>query len=225
MSQSQQIIKTTLPVMFGYIPLGMAFGILFQSLGYSWYYAPLMGIVVFAGAAQFMAVGLLAANAGLLEVFISTFILNSRHMFFGLSVLNRYRAKGWRKLYLIFALTDETYSLVTSTQPPEGVDQNRYYLMISAFNQGYWVIGCSLGAILGNAITIDSTGMEFALTALFVVLMIEQWKLLREPFPFAVALLASLTAILLWPQHMLIIAIGLSLLALTLQAGRREGPA
>jgi len=218
MPQTQQVIKATLPVMFGYIPLGIAFGILFQNLGYAWYFAPLMGIIVFAGAAQFMAVGLLAANAGLFEIFAATLILNSRHMFFGLSVLNRYTAKGWRKLYMIYTLTDETYSLVTSTQPPEGSDSNRYYLMISALNHSYWVIGCAIGALLGSRITFDSTGMDFALTALFTVLMIEQWKQVKESFPFVVALIAGLMSIMLWPQHMLIAAIGLSLLVLIFQA-------
>ena len=211
--------------MFGYIPLGIAFGVLFQNLGYAWYYAPIMGIIVFAGAAQFMAVGLLAANAGLLEVFISTFILNSRHMFFGLSVLNRYTVRGWRKLYLIYALTDETYSLVTSTQPPAGFDSNRYYLLVSAFNHGYWVTGCAIGSLLGSHITFDSTGMEFALTALFTVLMIEQWRQVRESFPFVVAMITGLMAIMLWPQHMLIAAISLSLLVLLFQARVKEGMA
>ncbi|MCW8946229.1 MAG: AzlC family ABC transporter permease, partial [Sedimenticola sp.] len=98
--------RASIPVMFGYVPLGMAFGILFQNLGYAWFYAPLMGITVYAGAAQFMAVGLLAAQASLFEVAISTLILNSRHMFFGVSLLGRYRATGLKKLYLIFGLTD-----------------------------------------------------------------------------------------------------------------------
>ncbi|MES9868829.1 MAG: AzlC family ABC transporter permease [Sedimenticola sp.] len=206
--------RTTLPVMFGYVPLGMAFGMLFQDLGYAWYFAPLMGLLVYAGAAQFMAVGLLAAQAGLLEVAVSTFILNSRHMFFGLSVLTRYRVARLQKLYLIFALTDETYSLVTSTQPPAGSDQGRYYLAVSALNQGYWVTGCALGALLGSAVTFDTLGMDFALTALFMVLLLEQWKKLQQPFPFLVGISAGMLALILWPQNMLLISIGLSLLVL-----------
>ena len=99
--------RDSLPVMFGYVPLGMAFGVLFQNLGYSWYFATLMSVFVFAGAAQFMAIGLLAAHAPLLEVAIATFIINSRHMFFGLSLLRRYHARGLKKFYLIFGLTDE----------------------------------------------------------------------------------------------------------------------
>jgi 4-azaleucine resistance transporter AzlC len=221
MSTLAAAFRASMPVMFGYIPLGMAFGILFQDLGYAWYYAPLMGITVFAGAAQFMAVGLLSAQAGLLEVAIATFILNSRHMFFGLSLLNRYRAKGWKKFYLIFGLTDETYSLITSTQPPAGHPEQDYYLALTALNQSYWVIGCALGALLGAAVQFDTTGMDFALTALFMVLMIEQWKKLREPFPFVVAGACGLVALLFFQQHMLLVAIALSLSILMVR-GRRQ---
>ena len=208
--------------MFGYVPLGMAFGMLFQDLGYAWYYDPLMGITVFAGAAQFMAVGLLSAQAGLLEVAISTFILNSRHMFFGLSLLNRYRAKGLKKLYLIFGLTDETYSLITSTHPPDSHHEQDYYLALTALNQSYWVVGCALGALLGTALRFDTTGMDFALTALFMVLMIEQWKKLREPFPFVLAGLCGLVALAFFKTHMLLVAITLSLSILLLNRYRQQ---
>ncbi|MCW8905659.1 MAG: AzlC family ABC transporter permease [Sedimenticola sp.] len=213
--------RASLPVMFGYVPLGMAFGILFQDLGYGWYYAPLMGVTVYAGAAQFMAVGLLAAQASLVEVAISTFILNSRHMFFGLSLLQRYRGRGLKKLYLIFGLTDETYSLVTSTRPPDGHDEQSYYLALTALNQCYWVSGCALGALLGASVSLDTTGMDFALTALFMVLMLEQWKTLREPYPFLVALFCGLLSLWLLREQMLLLSIGLSI-ALLLARGRRE---
>ncbi len=208
--------------MFGYVPLGMAFGILFQDLGYAWYFAPLMGLLVFAGAAQFMAVGLLAAQAGLVEVAVSTLILNSRHMFFGVSLLGRYSAKGWKKFYLIFGLTDETYSLITSTQAPDHAHEQDYYVAITAFNQSYWILGCALGAILGQATSFDTTGMDFALTALFAVLMIEQWKQIREPMPFLLAVLCSVVAMVLFKDQMLLLAIGLSI-CLLLVSGRKRG--
>jgi len=146
--------------MFGYVPLGMAFGIL---------------LFVFAGAAQFMAIGLLTAQAGLLEVAVSTLALNSRHIFFGLSVLGRYRARGLKKAYLIFGLTDETYSLITSTEPRGQQDEQDYYLTITALNQSYWLVGCTLGAVAGSQADLNTAGMDFAMTALFLVLLIEQW--------------------------------------------------
>jgi len=214
--------RASLPVMFGYVPLGMAFGILFQDLGYAWYFAPLMGLVVFAGAAQFMAVGLLAAHAGIVEVALSTLILNSRHMFFGVSLLARYRATGLKKFYLIFGLTDETYSLITSTSPPDHAHEQDYYVAITGFNQSYWVLGCALGAVLGQAMTFNTTGMDFALTALFAVLMIEQWKKVKEPLPFLLATVCSVVAMILFKEQMLLLAIGLSL-SLLLVTGHRRG--
>ncbi|WP_207308848.1 AzlC family ABC transporter permease [Marinobacter salicampi] len=177
--------RLTLPVLFGYVPLGMAFGVLFTAqLDYGWWVAPLMGIVIFAGAAQILAVGLLATHADLLAVFTAMLVLNSRHLFYGLSLLNQFAGAGWRKLYLIFGLTDETYSLLTSR--PRGSDfkaEQSVDLRITFYNQCYWVVGCALGAGLGSTIEFDSTGIEFALVALFIVLMIEQYKALQQQLP------------------------------------------
>ncbi len=217
MSTVGAAFRASVPVMFGYVPLGTAFGILFQDLGYAWYYAPLMGLTVYAGAAQFMAVGLLAAHASLFEVALSTFILNSRHMFFGVSLLSRYRARGLKKLYLIFGLTDETYSLITSTHPPDGHDEQNYYLALTALNQSYWITGCAIGALFGANVQFDTSGMEFTLTALFMVLMLEQWKKLREPFPFVVAALCGLAALWLFREQMLLVSITLSIALLLLR--------
>lgn len=214
MSVLTPAIRASLPVGFGYVPLGIAFGILFQDLGHAWYFASLMGILVYAGAAQFMAVGLLAAQVGVLEIAVATLILNSRHLFFGLSLLSRYNAGGWKKAYLIFGLTDETYSLITSTRAPEAARQIDYYLTITALNQGYWVLGCTLGALAGTAMAFDTRGMDFALTALFLVLMLEQWDRLREPFPFISAALCGVLALILFRQQMLLSAISLSIILL-----------
>ena len=202
--------------MFGYVPLGMAFGILFQDLGYAWYFATIMGIFVFAGAAQFMAVGLLADNAGLFEVAVSTFVLNSRHMFFGLSLLRRYNGWGLKKLYLIFGLTDETYSLITATHQPKGENEQNYYAVLTALNHFYWVMGCTLGALLGASVEFDSRGMDFALTALFTVLLIEQWKKIQNPIPFVIALGCGAVSLWLFPDKMLLVSIALSISILLL---------
>lgn len=216
--------RASLPVMFGYVPLGMAFGVLFQNLGYAWYFSPLMAVLVFAGAAQFMAVGLLAAQAGLVEVAVSTLLINSRHLFFGLSLLQRYRSRGLRQFYMIFGLTDETYSLITSTHAPEAKDEQTYYLLLTAMNHSYWISGCAAGALLGSLVTFDSTGMEFTLTALFMVLVLEQWKKLRQPFPFVVATLSAVLALLLYKDQMLLLAITLSTAVMLLRWRQRGAP-
>ncbi|MCS5591221.1 MAG: AzlC family ABC transporter permease [Gammaproteobacteria bacterium] len=205
-------LKTTLPIFFGYLPLGIAFGLLFQELGYPWYFATLMGVCIYAGAAQFMAVGLLATGVGFVEIAIATFFLNSRHIFYGLALLNGFGHWGFRKLYLIFGLTDEVYSLMTTIEVPQQYEQSKFYFWMTLFSQSYWIIGCTLGAWAGTQLALNTQGMEFAATALFTVLLIEQWIKVRKPLPFVVALIASAIALLLLAEHMLILAISLSLM-------------
>ena len=216
------VLGKTAPVMFGYVPMGMAFGVLFSELGYDWYYATLMGVLIFAGAAQFMAVGLLAAGAGLIEVAVTTLLLNSRHIFYGLSLLQDFKVQGWRRWYLIFGLTDETYSLLTSLKHTE-VDKHSNenavehslgdeQLAITALNQSYWVVGCTLGALLGSNISFNTQGLEFTLTALFMVLVIEQYKAVRTFTPFLIALVSGgLALYFAQPQNMLLVSLTLAL--------------
>jgi 4-azaleucine resistance transporter AzlC len=209
---NQPVFRLTLPILFGYIPLGMAFGVLFVTqLDYAWWVAPLMGVLIYAGAGQILAVSLLATHAGLLEVFVAMFVLNARHLFYGLSLLGRFRGAGKRKFYLIFGLTDETYSLLTSR--PRGYDRSLEQetdFRITGFNQLYWVVGCTLGALLGSNVAFDSTGIEFALVALFIVLTIEQYKSLGDSAPiWTGAAAAGIAMIALPPAHQLIGAIAI----------------
>ena len=182
-----EALRDSAPVMLGYVPLGMAFGLLFQSLGYHWLFAPLAAFMIYAGSAQFMAVGLLASGVPYAEAFIATLLLNSRHIFYGLSVLDRYPERGLSRWYLIFGLTDETYSLVTA-KVPRVATGHTYYLYLTALNQSYWIIGCALGAGLQSFFEFDSRGFEFALVALFVVLLIEQAKIMNQPWLLKIAL-------------------------------------
>lgn len=217
------LFRQTLPILFGYLPLGMAFGVLFSAqLDYAWWYAPLMGITIFAGAGQILAVSLIAANTGLLEVFVAMFVLNARHLFYGLSLLGQFRGAGWRKAYLIFGLTDETYSLLTSRpRPGSREEEQRNDFRISLLNQGYWVAGCALGALLGDNVAFNSTGIEFALVALFIVLTIEQYKALGEAFPLLAGAIAAAVAVaVLPPNQQLIGAVVLATAALLVQYRR-----
>ncbi|WP_253273032.1 AzlC family ABC transporter permease [Halomonas sp. PR-M31] len=206
----------TLPVMFGYLPLGAAFGILFMQLGHPWWMALVMSLFIYAGAGQFMAVTLLANHAGLLEVAVATFMLNSRHLFYGLSLLKRFKGAGWRKPYLIFALTDETYSLLTNQgQQEQGPEDHANAWRISLLNQLWWVLGTLAGAMAGALLDFDSRGIEFALTALFIVLTLEQASRLRQALPFVIALFTGLGALILLPeQNLLLGAIGAASLIL-----------
>ena len=213
----QGVVKSTFPVLFGYIPLGIAFGMLFQDLGYPWYLATLMAFFVYAGTAQFMIVGLLAAGVGLTEIAISTFLINSRHIFYGLSMLNSYGDWGLKKIYLAFGLTDETYSLVTTIDLKDDTAKERQFFIITALNHSYWVISCTIGAVIGSSFSINTQGMEFTLTALFVVLVIEQWKQIRKPLPFVIAAFSSIVALYLFSDQMLLgsIALSVTLLIIT----------
>ncbi|MFT6984736.1 MAG: 4-azaleucine resistance transporter AzlC [Psychromonas sp.] len=207
--------KTTAPVLFGYIPMGMAFGILFNELGFHWLYATLMSTVIYAGAGQFMAVGLLANHAGFMEVAITTLLLNSRHLFYGISLINKFKSHWLRKFYLIFGLTDETYSLLTGTIAPEDKEQTDFYLLITALNHSYWVIGSTLGAILGANMSFNTTGLGFTLPALFTVLAIEQYKSVRESWPFVMASVVAFLSIWVFSRdNMLLMSILLSIIAL-----------
>ncbi|MDP6968169.1 MAG: AzlC family ABC transporter permease [Gammaproteobacteria bacterium] len=215
--------RASMPVLFGYVPLGVAFGILFADLGYHWLFAGLMGVVVFAGAAQFLAVGLLANQAGLVEIFTATLLLNMRHVFYGLSLLGRLPNKGWQRWYMIFGLTDETYALYTVTNIPAHLDRSQFKLLVTALNQGYWVLGCGLGGWLGGQLSFSTLGMEFALPALFMVLAIEQYKVVRKPLVFILALGIGLgTLLFISREQMLLVACLLALTVLLMSKGVQQ---
>lgn len=208
-------LKTTLPVFLGYIPLGMAFGFLLEGAGYHWIYAPLMSIFIYAGAGQFIAVALLAAGAGLTEFVITTLLINLRHSFYGLSLLEKFSGVGKVKPYLIFALTDETYALLTTTKAPEEDSKGRFYFYIAVLDHSYWILGSVLGAVLGSVLDLRLEGMTFVLTALFVVLTIEQYHASRSRFPFMAAMGAGVISLLLFsPDNMLLFSIFIGTLIL-----------
>lgn len=215
------VFRTSLPVAFGYVPLGMAFGVLLVGLGYPWWWAPVMGIVIFAGSAQFLAVGLLAAGASPLDAFVATLLLNLRHVFYGLTVLDRYRALGPWRHYAVFGLTDETFSLLAGSQPHPR--DRRYVVGLTALNQGWWVLGCALGALIGGSLPFSTEGLAFSLTALFAVLLVEQlfkgfrWEALAGAAAGAAACLAFLPG-----KYFLIASISLGAVLLVTLPGPRE---
>ncbi|MCX8012679.1 MAG: AzlC family ABC transporter permease [Rectinema sp.] len=189
--------KASIPVLLGYVTLGIAFGFTLVAAGRSWWLSPVMAIFIYAGAAQFMAIGLMTTGVGILEIALLTLLLNARHAVYGLSMLGRYKDAGAIKPYLIFGLTDETYGILTTVAPPARVHPARFYATLTALHQLYWVAGCSIGAIAGSALGFDTTGMEFALTSLFIVLLVEQIKTVRKPEPYMAAVGACIAALLL----------------------------
>jgi len=169
-------LKNTLPVCAGYIVLGTGFGLLMASKGYSWIYSLLMSLFIYAGSMQYAAVSLIASAASLLTIAIMTLAINIRHLFYGLSMLGKYKQTGKAKGYLAFSLTDETFALLSTKDVPAGVRENRYFVFISAFNQFYWVLGTLIGAMLSKALPYDFAGIDFSMTALFAITVLEQWE-------------------------------------------------
>ena len=199
--------------MMGYGVLGFAFGLLLVSFEYPWYLAPLMSLFIYAGALQFVAINFFNAKAGFVDIAIATWFINIRQSFYGLSLLKRFRKTGKLKPYLIFGLTDETYALLTTIKDDERLKKRWYYFFLTAFNQSYWFIGSTLGAIVGSTIKFDTAGLEFSLTALFVVLCIEQYKNLQNIIPFLLGAIASLIALFTVPSDkMLIVSILIALM-------------
>lgn len=203
-----QVFPQTIPVMAGYLSLGIAFGLMLQSIGYGPGWAFLMGLFIYAGSAQFLAVELLAAGASLPQIALLTFLLNFRHLFYGLSMIEKYRGTGIRKIYLIFGLTDETYALLTSYKAPQGMAGKDYYFAVTLMNQGYWVLGCVIGAAAGSVLPFDTTGIDFAMTALFAVLFVEQWKTRKNHIPAIAGFAITIAALYLFgPDNFLIPAL------------------
>jgi len=203
------ILALTTPVAMGYVPLGSVFGFLFVQAGAEWWLAVLASLCVYAGAAQFMMIPMLAAGLPVGAIALATLIVNLRHVFYGLSLPERMPNQRLLRWYLIFALTDETYSLLTSLPKTVG---HRQMAGIALLNQGWWLLGTLLGALIGASAKLPLAGLDFALAALFAVLTVEQWRARRDAFPIWVALLAYGIAQLLAPQQALLIAIVLSIL-------------
>jgi 4-azaleucine resistance transporter AzlC len=215
--------KVSIPVMMGYGVLGFAFGLLAVSVGLAWYIAFLMSIFIYAGALQFLAIGFITSKAGFIDIFISSIFVNIRQAFYGLSLLGKFKKSGKLKPYLIFGLTDETYALLTTIEESEQIKKKYYYFYLTLLNQSYWIVGTLVGALFGSLVKFDTNGLEFSLTALFVVLAIEQYKANKRYLPFIIGAVASIIAIIIVPvDNMLLFAIALALLGMFIFQKRFE---
>jgi 4-azaleucine resistance transporter AzlC len=188
----------TIPVLTGYIVLGTAYGILMDSKGFSLFWIILASVFVYAGSMQFVSVALLAAGFDPLGAFLMTIAVNARHIFYGISMLHQYRGTGRMKPYLIFSLTDESFSILCSAKAPEEVEDRWFYLFISLLNHIYWVTGSILGGILGSLLKINTKGIDFVLTALFVVILFNQWKQTSNHLPAIIGIFSAIGCRLLF---------------------------
>lgn len=188
----------TIPVLAGYMFMGAAFGILLRNKGYNFGWAILMSTFIYAGSMQFVTIGLLTSGFNIAMAAFMTFMVNARHLFYGLSMLDKFKDMGKKKLYMIFSLTDETFSLLCSVIPPDNIDKNWFYFFISLLDQLYWVIGSAIGGILGSLLSFDTKGIDFVMTALFVVILIEQWKSNKNHIPALVGVCTSLLCLIIF---------------------------
>lgn len=202
----------TLPVMAGYLVLGFGFGILLEDNGYGFWWALAMSGLIYAGSMQFVAISLLTSGASLISTALTTLMVNARHLFYGISMVEKYKGAGKKKPYLIFALTDETYSLVCNEDYPEGIEPHTYCLTISIFNQFYWVLGSVLGSLIGSAITFNTAGIDFAMTALFVTVFVEQWLSTKNHLAALIGVGASAVCLLIFGKDNFLIP---SMIAIT----------
>lgn len=207
------IVTSTIPVMMGYVPLGIVFGFLMVQNGAAWWQAPFMSLLVFAGAAQFMAIGLLSIGVSIAELLAAVSIVNLRHVFYGISVLNLVPKNLLSRIYFISTLTDENYSILTGMSAS---DARRNALYIMAINHFYWVSSALVGSLLGRMITTQINGLEFSLTALFTVLAVEQYRRLKNPIYPAVSVLAYVVATYFAPANPLFPAICIAMATILL---------
>jgi 4-azaleucine resistance transporter AzlC len=209
--------------MAGYIVLGTGFGILMNNAGYGVLWTAAMSAFIYAGSMQYVGVGLLTGGASVLTTIITTIMVNARHLFYSISMVEPYKNAGKYKPYMIFALTDETYSLLCDGQVPEGTDPNLYRFLVSLFNHSYWVTGSILGSLLGAVLPFPTTGIEFSMTALFIASFTEQWLTTKDHVPALTGLLSTLLCLVLFGrQNFLIPAMLCITLVLTILRRREE---
>ena len=209
--------------MAGYIVLGMGFGMLLAAKGYGIIWAIAMSVFIYAGSMQYVAIDLITGGASLISAALMTLMVNARHLFYGISMVERYKDTKPYKPYLIFALTDETYSQVCSGDVPKGVDIKKYFFLVSLLNQLYWVSGSMMGSALGRVLNIDTDGIDFSMTALFLVVFTEQWRSTKDHRSAIAGVAASLICLLVFGMSSFLIpSMILITVLLTIVRGKRK---
>ena len=215
----KKAFTATIPVLAGYLVLGSAFGILLSSKGYGCLWAAFMSITMYSGSLQFVAVGLLADGASFLSTALMALLVNSRHIVYGISMLEKYRGMGKIKPYLIFAMTDETYALLCQSTPPND-DAKKYYFFVSLLNHIYWICGGLLGTMIGSALKINTAGVDFAMTALFVVIFVEKWEDIKNRIPCVTGIVCTILCLICFGKESFLIPSIIAITVLLLVFGR-----
>ena len=219
----------TLPVFAGYLVLGLGYGIYVQSLGLPVWLPPLMGTVVYGGSLEFVLASLLLGSFAPVSAFLMALMIQARHLFYGLTMLQRYRGYGLRSAYMIFAMSDETFSITCSAEPPEGVDRGWFMFFITLLDQCYWVFSAGLGAVVGSVLPFSTEGVDFVMTAMFTVIFLNQWEKDRQHYSALIGLAAPLACLMVFGSGSFLLpsmgCILILLLALRRPIEKAESPA
>lgn len=214
----------SLPVLAGYIVLGIGFGILLSKAGYGPLWAFAMSVLIYGGSMQYVGVDLISGGVSILMTAFTTIMVNARHLFYSISMLRVYKDSGKYKPYLIFSLTDETYSLLCDGNAPEGVEPEKYRFFVSLFNHSYWIVGGIIGNLIGSVLPFSSRGIEFSMTALFISAFVEQWISMKDHLPAITGVVCTLACLLVFgSEYFLIPAMLLITLILSILRGRLDG--
>ena len=211
----------TIPIFAGFWFLGITYGVYMRVSGFSFWYPLVMSLTIFGGSLEFVAVSMLLGAFAPVQTLLVTLMLQARHLFYGIAMLDKFKGTGWKKVYLIFGMCDESFSINCSADIPEGIDRGWFMFFVTLFNQLYWVTGATLGGVLGSLITFNTEGLDFAMTAMFVVIFLDQWRKERRHAASLIGLGASLGCLLLFGADNLVIP-AMVLILVVLLAGRRK---
>ena len=216
--------RASLPIMAGYGFLGVTYGIYMHELGFSFVYPMLLAVTVYAGSAEFLLGNMLLGSFRPIQAFLMVLMINARHLFYGLSMLDRYKGLGWKKFFLIFGMSDETFALTSSAKIPEGADRGWFLLWITWLDEAYWVAGATLGGIIGPYLKFDLKGLDFVLTAMFVAIFADNWLREKDHTSSVSGLFISAFCLLLFgADNFIIPSMVVTLLLLTIYRKRKEG--
>lgn len=188
----------TLPILAGFAFLGFAYGLYMSALGFSFLYPTLMALCIYGGSLEFVAAEMLLGSFAPLSALLASLMIQARHLFYGISMLDKYKGTGWKKPYLIYAMCDETFSVNYTADIPEGVDRGWFYFFVSLLDEFYWFLGATLGGILGGLLRFNTEGLDFVMTAMFVVIFMDQWLKEKHHFSAWIGLAASVACLLIF---------------------------
>ena len=218
----REAFKTSLPIMVTFVVLGIGYGLLMEKSGYGPLWSLASGLIIFSGTVQFVSVTMLGSGSVLMAA-ITALMVAARHIFFSISMIGRYRSEGRRKWYLYYALCDETYAMLSRDEMPEGVNLSAYRLLVTLFDQSAWVLGSVLGGLIGTMLNFDSTGIDFAMTALFTTVFLEQWLSSENHIPAVLGVAATLVCRILFGRDLFLIPAMIIIIAvLTIARGKIE---